>query len=227
MSLTMMLRWPVETRLDALCAGSGYPATAGGAIMIDSEATMNIRPDLRMSKAAFLEWDAGEGQRCELVGGRIVMMPRPSRAHGKIVSNLHHLLRSKLDPKQWDVIMEFGLDTGPDTLRYPDIVVFPAGSPDKSYTTTTPVLLAEVLSPSSEATDLGDKAAEYLELPSLLAYMVLSQDARKAWIWSRALTAAPFAPGPKVISEAEAIIPVAGLRLELPMADIYAGTETG
>jgi hypothetical protein len=30
---------------------------------------MNVRPDLRMSKAAFLDWDAGEGQRCELVGG--------------------------------------------------------------------------------------------------------------------------------------------------------------
>jgi hypothetical protein len=30
---------------------------------------MNVPPDLRMSKAAFLEWDAGEGQRCELVGG--------------------------------------------------------------------------------------------------------------------------------------------------------------
>lgn len=143
---------------------------------------MNVRPDLHMSKAAFLEWDAAEGQRCELVGGRVVMMPRPSRAHGVIVSNLHHLLRLRLDPKQWDVIMEFGLDTGPETLRYPDIVVFPAGSPDKSYTTTTPVLLAEVLSPSNEATDLGDKAAEYLELSSLLAYIVLSQDARKAWV---------------------------------------------
>jgi Uma2 family endonuclease len=188
---------------------------------------MNVRPDLRMSKAAFIEWDAGEGQRCELVGGRVVMMPRPSRAHGVIVSNLHHLLRLRLNPKQWDVIMEFGLETGPDTLRYPDIVVFPAGSPDKSYTTRTPVLLAEVLSPSGEAIDLGDKAAEYLELASLLAYVVLSQDERKAWMWSRPSTSAPFAPGPKVISSAEAIILVGGLQLELPVADIYAGTETG
>lgn len=191
------------------------------------EATMNIRPDLRMSKAAFINWDAGEGQRCELAGGRVVMMPRPSRAHGVIVINLALLLRAKLDPKQWDVIMEFGLDTGPDTLRYPDIVVFPAGSPDKSYTTTTPVLLAEVLSPSSEVIDLGDKAAEYLELPSLLAYIVLSQDARKAWMWSRTSMSAQFAPGPKVITDTEAFIPVVGLQLELPMVDIYAGTEIG
>jgi hypothetical protein len=32
---------------------------------------MNIRPDLRMSKAAFIDWDAGEGRRCELVGGML------------------------------------------------------------------------------------------------------------------------------------------------------------
>jgi Uma2 family endonuclease len=191
------------------------------------EATMNVRPDLHMSKAAFLEWDAAEGQRCELVGGRVVMMPRPSQNHGVIVSNLHHLLRSVLDPKQWFVIMEFGLDTGPDTLRYPDLVVYPTGSPGKSYTTATPVLLAEVLSPSSEAVDLGDKPAEYLGLPSLLAYIVLSQDERKAWLWSRPSTSAPFSPGPKPVSADMTVIPIAGLQLELPIADIYAGAEIG
>jgi Uma2 family endonuclease len=188
---------------------------------------MNIRPDLRMSKAAFIEWDAGEGQRCELVGGRVVMMPRPSRAHGLIVMNLGVHLRAKLDPKQWDVIMEFGLDTGPETLRYPDIVVFPAGSPGKSYTTSTPVLLVEVLSPSNAEVDFGDKAAEYLELQSLLAYIVLSQDEPKAWMWSRMSASAQFASGPKVISGPAAIITVGALQLELPMADIYAGVEIG
>jgi Uma2 family endonuclease len=189
--------------------------------MARCEAIMNVRPDLRMSKAAFIEWDAGE-RRCELVGGRVVMMPRPSRSHGVIVTNLTVLLRARLDPKQWDVIVEFGLDTGPDTLRYPDIVVFPAGSPGKSHTTSTPVLLAEVLSPSTAEIDFGDKAAEYLELPSLLAYIVLSQDEPKAWMWSRTSTSTPFASGPKVSSGA-AFILIGGLQLELPMANIYGG----
>ena len=98
---------------------------------------MNVRPDLRMSKAAFIEWDAAEGVHCELVRGRVVMMPRPSLNHGMIVSNLHLVLRTKLDAKQWAVIIEFGLDTGPETLRYPDAVVFRSGSPGKSYTTHT------------------------------------------------------------------------------------------
>ena len=185
---------------------------------------MNVRPNLPMSKAAFIEWSAAEEERCELVAGRVVMMPRPSRAHGMIVMNLAFLLRTKLDPKQWDVIAEFGLDAGPETLRYPDIVVDRAGGSGKSYTASAPALLAEVLSPSSAEIDLGDKAAEYLQIPSLLAYMVFSQDEAKAWVWTRAST--HFTPGPVVISGADAIVRIAALELELPMADIYAGIKT-
>jgi hypothetical protein len=51
------------------------------------EAIMNIQPNQRMSKAAFIGWGATEEQRYELVGGRVVMMPRPSLAHGLIVGN--------------------------------------------------------------------------------------------------------------------------------------------
>src|SRR5215469_9456476 len=110
---------------------------------------MNVRPNLSMSKAAFIEWSAVEEERCELVAGRVVMMPRPSLAHGMIVMNLAVLLRTRLDPKQWVVVAEFGIDSGPETLRYPDLVVDFAGGSGKSYTASAPVVLAEVLSPTS------------------------------------------------------------------------------
>ena len=184
---------------------------------------MNIQPDLRMSKAAFIEWGATEEERYELVGGRVVMMARPSRAHGLIISNLVVALRSRLDSKQWVVIAEFGLDAGPDTLRYPDIVVDRAGGRPKDYTASAPVLLAEVLSPSSVEIDLGDKAAEYLRVPSLLAYVVLSQDEPKAWVFAR--SGAAFTPGPAVITGTEATIRIDSLQLGLLMADIYAGVQ--
>jgi Uma2 family endonuclease len=181
-----------------------------------------------MDKAAFLAWMAATEERYELAGGRVVMMPGVSRAHGMLVMNLASLLRDQLDRREWTVIAEFGLDAGPETLRYPDIVVDRAGGDAKDYTATAPVLLAEVLSPSTAATDLGDKAAEYLQLPSLLAYIVLSQDEPKAWVWARAtatLATATFAPGPEVVSGTEAIVRIAALRLELPLADIYAGIQ--
>jgi Uma2 family endonuclease len=186
---------------------------------------MNIRPDLRMDKAAFIAWMQANEGRFELAGGHVVMMPGISRSHGLMVSNLVVALRAQLDPRQWAVIAEFGLDAGPKTLRYPDIVVDRAGGGAKDYTATAPALLVEVPSPLTAATDLGDKAAEYLQLPSLLAYVVLSQDEPKAWVWARAT--GEFAPGPAVNAKTDAIIRIAALQLELPLEEIYAGIKTG
>jgi Uma2 family endonuclease len=186
---------------------------------------MNIQPDLHMDKTAFIAWMQANEGRYELAGGCVVMMPGVSRAHGMLVMNIASLLRDWLDRARWTVIAQFGLDAGPETLRYPDIVVDRAGGGAKDYTATAPVLLVEVLSPSTAATDLGDKAAEYLEIPSLLAYIVLSQDAPKAWVWARAT--GEFAPGPAVIAETESVIRIPALQLELPLAEIYAGIKTG
>jgi hypothetical protein len=52
-----------------------------------------------------------------------------------------------------------------------------AGGGDKDYTATAPVLLAEVLSPSTAEIDLGGQSRG---VPSVLAHMVLSQDEPKS-----------------------------------------------
>jgi Uma2 family endonuclease len=183
---------------------------------------MNIQPNLAMDKTAFLAWAATAEGKYELAGGHIMMMPRPSRAHGRIVTNLIVALRTRIDPAQWDVISAFGLDTGPRTLRYPDVVVDAVGA-GGDYIASTPVLVAEVLSSSTAAIDLGDKPVEYLQTPSLHIYIVLSQDEPKARVWER--DGAGFPAVPRVIAGAEAVIPVAKLRIELPLAEIYAGIE--
>jgi Uma2 family endonuclease len=183
---------------------------------------MNFQPNLRMDKAAFLARMRATEERCELAGGRVVMMPVASRAQGRIVRRLIAALASRLDPQQWEVVEEFGLEAGPDTLRYPDVLVDCAGGGDKDYTATAPVLLAEVLSPSTAEIDLSDKAAEYLRIPSVLAYMVLSQDEPKAWIYLRT---DQHLQAPEQVLGADAVIHVPALRLDLPMAEIYARSQ--
>ena len=64
-----------------------------------------------------------------------------------------------------------------------------------------------------------------LQIPSLLAYIVLSQDEPKAWVWARAT--GEFAPGPAVIAGTEAVIRINAPQLELPLAEICAGIATG
>src|SRR5262249_40320572 len=114
-----------------------------------------------MGKPAFLTWAEGREERYELVDGRVVMMTRPRRGHAIIVGNLIVALRRRLDSRKWTVIAEFGLDAGPRTLRFPDIVVDTVGGDLDDRWASGPVLLAEVLSGSSRKTDLQAKPAEF------------------------------------------------------------------
>jgi Uma2 family endonuclease len=186
---------------------------------------MNVQLPVHIDKPAFLAWVQGREERYELAEGRVVMMVGASRAHGLIVSNLVVVLRGQLDAQQWQVIADFGLDAGPETLRYPDVVVDQAGGNAGDYMATAPVLLAEVLSPSTAEIDLGDKAAEYLRLPSLLAYLVFAQSGHKAYVWVR--KADGFEPAPSVVVGRDKIIRIAALNLALPLGAIYAGVENG
>ena len=121
---------------------------------------MNIQlPVHNMDKAAFLAWVQTQEGRYELAQGRVIMMPGASKDHAIIVMNLASLIRTQLDRRKWTVVAEFGLDAGPETLRYPDVMVDRAGN-GRAFTATAPALLAEVLSPSTESLDLQDKAAE-------------------------------------------------------------------
>jgi Uma2 family endonuclease len=187
---------------------------------------MNVQPNLRMDKATFLAWLQEREERYELAEGHVMMMTGGSRGHGIIIRRLAAALEKRLNANQLTVLTsDFGVDLGPDTVRYPDVVVDVASGLLKDLTATAPVLVAEVLSPSSASHDLGDKAAEYLQLTSLCAYLVLSQDEPKAWAWARG--AAGFSAGPDVIKGHDGIIRVAALAIDLPLSEIYAGIHTG
>jgi Uma2 family endonuclease len=183
---------------------------------------MNVQPDVQMDKAAFLAWVEGREGRYELAGGRVLMMTGGTMRHALIVGNLFELLRARLDRKRWVVLTEFGVDVGPRSIRYPDVVVDHPGAKGRDLTASAPALVAEVLSPLTATIDLGDKAAEYLRLPNLAGYLVLAQDEVKAWVFVRG---ASQLPAPEVIAGVDGTITNPVLALDLPIAEIYAGIE--
>jgi Uma2 family endonuclease len=183
---------------------------------------MNVHSDLRMSKSDFLAWVQGREGRYELAGCRVVMMTGGSRGHATIVRQLARALEKRLDAERWTVLTsDFGVDVGPSTVRYPDVVVDVAGGAFRDLTATAPAVIAEVISPSSEKDDLGDKAEEYLRLQSLCAYLVLAQDEPKTRVWLRGPRG--FSQKPKVIEGLDAIIDIASLSVAVPLMEIYAG----
>ena len=185
---------------------------------------MNIQLDLRMGKSEFLTWVQAHEGRYELAGSRVVMMTGGSRGHAILVRRLAAALEKRLDSNRWTVLTsDFGVDIGPSTVRYPDVVVDVAGGRFRDLTAMAPAVIAEVISPASAKDDLGLKAEEYVRLPSLAAYLVLGQDEPKARAWLRG--AGGFSPEPKVIEGRDAVIEIASLDIALPLAEIYAGVE--
>jgi len=181
---------------------------------------MNVQLPAHMDRHAFLAWVQGREERYELDRGRVIMMTGGSRAHWQITANLLKALDARLDLERFTVLPEFGIDLGSKSIRFPDIVVDVAGQTPGDLTATAPVLIVEVLSPSSERIDLGDKAAEYLRIPSLLAYLVFVPDEMKAWVWTRG--ASDFEVSANVLEGREAVINIERLGIDLPFEEAYA-----
>jgi Uma2 family endonuclease len=193
---------------------------------------MNVQLPARLDQQAFLAWVQGREERYELDRGRVIMMTGGSREHWQITLNLAKALSARLDADRHMVLPEFGIDLGPSSIRFPDIVVDVAANTRGDLTATAPVLIAEVLSPSSERIDLGDKAAEYLRLPSLRAYLVFAQDQMNAWVWlrgSQAFAPSPqdFAPSPNVVEGEDARLHITSLGIDVPFTEIYERVRLG
>ena len=122
---------------------------------------MNVHPSAPTDPDAFLRWNEGREGKRELVKGRVVeYVINVTRAHVRIVTRLLIELASKLDPKRFEAYtVDIGLKT-PDGVRYPDLVVDVAGGDGKDLAVTAPVLVCEVLSPSSRRRFV-EKASDY------------------------------------------------------------------
>ena len=101
--------------------------------------------------------------------------------HNRIVRSTERALGRALDGRRCDV---FFLDVKvhvPATglYTYPDIVVTcgPIAALDKHQDTlTNPLVIVEVLSPSTRNYDRGEKFQHYRSIPSFREYLVLAQD---------------------------------------------------
>jgi Uma2 family endonuclease len=194
---------------------------------------MNALPPLalRLAEGAprdpdrFLAWAANtpalEGFKVELAHGEVtMMMVHVSRYHARICASL---IRLGLDRWSADghlvTSADFGVRT-PTGIRYPDLLVDAAVETGNDYAAREPIFIAEVLSPSSIATDMIEKRDEYLQLPTLHAYLICSQDEPRAWLFVR--ENGQFPASPVMIEGREASVHVPSLSLSLPMADIFA-----
>jgi Uma2 family endonuclease len=108
------------------------------------------------------------------------------------------------------------------SVRGPDIVVDLARPDGSELSTSEPIFIAEVLSPSTAALDLTTKQREYTALASLQTYLVCSQDEPRAWVWARQSDGSwPFEA--EMVEGREDAIALGGLGIDLAMAAVFRG----
>jgi Uma2 family endonuclease len=170
---------------------------------------------------------APENVRCEYVRGRIVQqMTGGTLKHANIGKRIANIIERQTGD-QWIVLS--GSDRGVETdrtIRYPDVVVEPVGAPENSLATKEPVIIVEVLSPSSEVRDLEAKPAEYTGIATLHAYVVASQDGPHCLIWLKRGDGT-FATEPTTIEGRETAVEIASLGVTIPLAEVYRGIGEG
>ena len=122
-----------------------------------------------------------ETVRSEYINGEIINMPGASRAHNLITNNISGELRNLLKGSRCEIYANDMRVSSPLTSSYfyPDVVVVceePRFEDDVFDILLNPIILVEVLSPSTEAYDRGEKFAHYRQLASLQEYVLVSQD---------------------------------------------------
>jgi Uma2 family endonuclease len=186
---------------------------------------MNLQQKMPTTADEFLSWNEGREGKREFVRGRVVeMMINVTRNHWRLANRLERQLAAQLGDENYDVgTTDHGVKT-PDGVRFPDVMVDTVAVDGRALATTSPLLIAEVLSKSSIADDFGPKARDYQGLSSLQYYLTLSQDEVRIWVWSRREDG--NWKEPEIFEAGSVPLAVDGISVSIDLPSLYAGIAT-
>jgi Uma2 family endonuclease len=173
----------------------------------------------------YLAAEAASLSKSEYVDGWVRAMSGATLRHNRVAMNCGYRLMRALDGQK---CQPFNSDTklrihrfGATRFYYPDLQVVCDSNPPTSVYQDSPVLIIEVLSPSTRRYDLDEKMNAHLQIPSLQCYIVLEQHQPIAIVMRR--SEGGFLR--QVIEGVDDAIPLPFLGFELAMRDLYDGIE--
>lgn len=168
-----------------------------------------------------LEHDAE--YKSEYISGEIFAMAGASYEHNTLVTNVLINLGPQLrggscQPAGSDLRIQTGM-SGP--YFYPDAVII-CGDPQfrsdgRRDTLLNPTVLIEVLSPSTEAYDRGEKFAHYRRIESLQEYLLVSQTQPRIERYTRQGNLWIL----EEFSGVSAVVPILSANCSLPLTEVY------
>jgi Uma2 family endonuclease len=183
------------------------------------------RSSQKITAAEYLEWERQQTERHEFYDGEVFSQAGGTRRHSLIGTNASRSIGNRLADQECEAHgsdMRVHIEaTG--YYVYPDVsVVCPPVEGEADDVISNLVLVAEVFSPSTEDFDRGTKFGHYRQVPSLIDYLVISQDkARVEHHWRTA-------EGLWMLRDVEglnATLHLTGLDCELPLSEVYTKVE--
>ena len=121
----------------------------------------------------------------EFVHGQLFLVVGSSDRHNRLAGRLYaRLLGAETGPCR-TFFADMKVRTPDGVGYYPDVPVTCDEEDDAAYVKGKPCLTVEVLSPSTEAVDRGEKLRNYLKFRSLRAYVLVNQDVQRAEVYER------------------------------------------
>jgi Uma2 family endonuclease len=148
------------------------------------------------------------------------MMTGGSLDHSTIASNLWTALREKLRGTGCRAFRGDAKVIANNNVRYPDLSVTCSSIVGGDDIVPEPVVVVEILSPSTEREDRGRKRFDYFATPSIRQYVLVEQDERRVELYTRTETA-----WIDVIITGDAVLHLSAVGVEISLEAIYEDTE--
>ncbi len=173
-----------------------------------------------MTLTEFLDWEARQSGRHEFYRGETFAMASGSARHNRVILNLASRIADHLDGTRCQVFAENMKTLVADGVLYPDVVVTcgKAEAGDEQ-TITDPLLIIEVLSPSTKGYDRRDKFILYRTLASLREYAVIDPAKREVEVFTRTDSGAWLLSDQTGAEQ----LSLASIACTLPMALVFKG----
>lgn len=123
-----------------------------------------------------------DGRRYELIDGEIIVTPLPSVPHQRAATRLARVLEDAAPDDAEAFGAPVGVFPADDTEMQPDVLVARRADLTRKGLPAAPLLVVEILSPSTRRFDLGLKRERY-ERAGALAYWVFDPDRMGLRAW--------------------------------------------
>ena len=181
-----------------------------------------------LSPELYLDLERLSEMRHEFLDGLMYAMAGESRDHSRICYNLNGITHAQLKEKPCEGFSpNMKVRAGVSGLyAYPELMIVcgeAAFLDDKGDVLLNPTVIFEVLSPSTEKYDRGEKFLRYrTQIDSLQDYVLVAQDKMRIEHYHRQADGS----WAELVSEGkDAVMSLASIECQIPLEEVYRNTE--